>query len=136
MKTLKKTFYKFGRGLKFINKKEKLFCLYRPENLRILPMNKRFNVQENTNIVKLLNQTWFDESCAIRGNMENIDTHYIKSVRRFRVKTRTYVQWKGGGFQRKYIPLCTEYYHLYNAGKLSPGKVKRLSTYNGKKNAN
>ena len=140
LKTLKKTFKKFGRDLKFVNNKGKVYRLYRPENLRMLPMDKRFNAQMNEEIDQTLNQTWsnsltrsqFDESCAICGTMENIEIHHIKSVKNVRVKVRTYAQWIGG-FQRKTIPLCKEHHQLYHAGKLSQNDIETLSIYKGKK---
>lgn len=76
LKSLKKTFSKFGRDLKFINEKGKKYSIFRPDNLRILPINKRFNVKMNENIDEILRQTWsnsltrsqFDEPCAILRN--------------------------------------------------------------------
>jgi len=56
LKTLKKTFKKFGKDLKFVNEKGKEYCLYYPKNLRMLPMNERFNVQVDDNIDRLLSQ--------------------------------------------------------------------------------
>lgn len=55
LKTLAKTFKKFGRDLSFVNKKGKVYKIYRPNNLRMLPMNKRFKTNENCNIDELLN---------------------------------------------------------------------------------
>jgi hypothetical protein len=57
LKTLAKTFKKFGRDLSFVNKKGKVSKIYRPDNLRMLPMNERFKINENYNVDKLLNQT-------------------------------------------------------------------------------
>jgi group II intron reverse transcriptase/maturase len=57
LKSLAKTFKKFGRNLEFVNKKGKKYKIFRPDNLRMLPMNGRFKVNENTDIDKLLNQT-------------------------------------------------------------------------------
>ena len=58
LKSLAKTFKKFGRNLEFVNKKRKKYKIFRPDSLRMLPMNERFRVNENTDIDKLLNQTW------------------------------------------------------------------------------
>ena len=104
LKTLAKTFKKFGRDLSLVNKKGKEYKIFRPDNLRMLPMNKRFKVNENNNIDELLNQTWtnsltrsqFDEPCAICGTLDNIEIHHLRSVKDVRVKTRTYAQWTGG----------------------------------------
>jgi hypothetical protein len=143
LKTLKKTFKKFGRDLKFTNDEKKIFCIYRPKNLKMLPENERFNFRESTDIDALLNQTWsnsltrsqFDEPCAICGTIDNIEIHHIRSVKNVRVKTRTYVQWVEG-FQRKSIPLCKGHHQLLHAGKLTRSEVKRLSEYKGKMNRN
>lgn len=54
LKSLAKTFKKFGRDLKFVNEKGKAYKIFRPDNLRMLPENKRFRVNENTNIDQLL----------------------------------------------------------------------------------
>ena len=115
LKSLARTFKKFGRDLDFVNKKGKKYQIFRPDNLRMLPMNERFKVNENIDIDKLLNQTWsnsltrpqFDEPCVICGTMDNLEIHHIKSVKDVLVKTRTYTQWIGG-FYRKSIPLCRE----------------------------
>jgi len=42
LKTLARTFKKFGRDLKFINKQGKEYRIFRPDNLRMLPINERF----------------------------------------------------------------------------------------------
>jgi len=139
LKTLAKTFKKFGRDLSLVNKKGKEYKIFRPDNLRMLPMNKRFKVNENNNIDELLNQTWtnsltrsqFDEPCAICGTLDNIEIHHLRSVKDVRVKTRTYAQWTGG-FLRKSIPLCKDHHVQLHAGNLSHEDVKRLSIYKGK----
>lgn len=143
LKTLAKTFKKFGRDLSFVNKKGKEYKIFRPDNLRMLPMNERFKVNENNNIDELLNQTWtnsltrsqFDEPCAICGTLDNIEIHHLRSVKDVRVKTRTYAQWTGG-FLRKSIPLCKDHHVQLHAGNLSHDDVKRLSIYKGKMHDN
>lgn len=143
LKTLAKTFKKFGRDLSFVNKKGKVFKIYRPDNLRMLPMNERFKINENYNVDELLNQTWsnsltrsqFDEPCAICGTLDNIEIHHLRSVKDVRVKTRTYAQWTGG-FLRKSIPLCKSHHVQLHAGNLSHENVKRLSIYKGKMHNN
>lgn len=140
LKSLKKVFTKFGRNLQFINKKGKKYTIFQPDNLRILPINERFNIKMNDNIDKLLRQTWsssltrsqFDESCAICGTMENIEIHHLRSVKNVRVKTHTYAQWVGG-FKRKSIPLCKEHHMMYHSGRLSRVDLKKLAEYKGKK---
>jgi group II intron reverse transcriptase/maturase len=104
LKSLTKAFKKFGRDLAFENENGKKYKIFQPDNLRMLPMNKRFRVKENFDIDKLLSQTWsnsltlsqFDEPCAICGTLDNLEIHHIKSVNDVRVKTRTYAQWVGG----------------------------------------
>jgi group II intron reverse transcriptase/maturase len=89
LKSLAQTFKKFGRDLEFKNKTGKKYKIFRPVNLRMLPMNERFRVNENTNIDKLLSQTWynsltrsqFDEPCAICGTLDNLEIHHIRSVK-------------------------------------------------------
>jgi len=139
LKSLAKIFKKFGRDLRFVNEKGKEYKIFRPDNLRMLPENKRFRVNENTNTDQLLSQSWsnsltrtqFDEPCAICGTLDNIEIHHIRSVKDVRVKTRTYTQWVGA-FRRKSIPLCKEHHYLLHAGKLTRDDVKRLSEYRGK----
>lgn len=73
LKTLTKTFNKFGPELTFTNDKEKVYKIFRPENLKILPQNERFKSSQNYKIDKLLAQSWansltysqFDKACAI-----------------------------------------------------------------------
>ena len=58
--------------------KNKVYKIYIPNNLRILPFEERFSTKENTNIDKLLNQTWsntltssqFDEPCVLCGTLK------------------------------------------------------------------
>lgn len=143
LRTLAKTFKKFGRNLKFVNNNGKEYTIFRPDNLRMLPENERFRVNENTNIDQLLSQTWansltrtqFDEPCVICGTLENIEIHHMRSVKEVRVKTRTYDQWVGS-FNRKSIPLCKEHHNMLHAGKLTKVEVKKLSKYRGKKKKN
>ena len=54
LKSLAKTFKKFGRDLSFVNKKGRVFKIYRPNNLRMLPMNERFKINENYNVDELI----------------------------------------------------------------------------------
>lgn len=143
LKTLAKTFKKFSRDLSFKNKEGKVFKIYRPDNLRMLPMNERFKINENYKIDELLSQTWsnsltrsqFDEPCAICGTLDNIEIHHLRSVKDVRVKTRTYAQWTGG-FLRKSIPLCKNHHVQLHAGNLSHEDIKRLSMYKGKMHNN
>ena len=139
LKTLAKTFKKFGPGLKFVNKVGKIYKIHKPDNLRMLPMNERFKTGQNLKIDELLTQTWtnsltlsqFDEPCAICGTMDNIEIHHIRSVKDVRVKTRTYAQWVGG-FLRKSIPLCKEHHVKLHSSKLSEEEINILATYKGK----
>lgn len=43
LKSLAKTFKKFGRDLRFVNEKGKEYKIFRPDNLRMLPENKRLS---------------------------------------------------------------------------------------------
>ena len=139
LKTLAKTFRKFGRDLTFVNNSGKRYKIYQPDNLRMLSMNERFRANETYNIDKLLSQTWhnsltltqFDEPCIICGTYDNIEIHHIKSVKNVRVKTRTYAQWIGA-FQRKSIPLCKKHHIALHTGKLLYEEVKKLSIHKGK----
>lgn len=139
LKSLAKTFKKFGRDLEFENQLGKKYKIFRPDNLRMLPMNKRFRVKETRDIDTLLSQSWtssltlsqFDEPCVICGTLENIEMHHIKSVNSVRVKTRTYAQWVGA-YQRKSLPLCKEHHMLLHAGKLSHSETTKLAQYKGK----
>jgi len=140
LKTLAKTFKKFGRNLKFVNKNGKEYRIFRPDSLKMLPLSKRFKNNGNNNIQQLLSQTWtntltrtqFDEPCVICGTTENIEIHHIKSVKNVRANTRTYAQWIGS-FNRKSMPLCKEHHIMLHAGKLSKEDVRKLSLYKGKK---
>jgi group II intron reverse transcriptase/maturase len=58
LQTLAKTFRKFGRDLTYINEKGKKFSLYKPNNLRILNINKRFKTKINSDIDSILKKTW------------------------------------------------------------------------------
>lgn len=139
LKTLAKTFKKFGPDLAFKNDKGKVYKIFRPKNLRILSLNERFNTSLELDIDKLLRMSWtgsltksqFDESCAICGTTDNIEIHHIRSVKNVRVKTRTYAQW-AGGFLRKSIPLCAGHHLALHSGKLSQSEVNILSKYRGK----
>jgi hypothetical protein len=55
LKTLAKTFKKFGKDLQFVNEKGKKYKIFQPENLRMLPEDERFNINENYSIDQLLN---------------------------------------------------------------------------------
>jgi group II intron reverse transcriptase/maturase len=139
LKTLAKTFKKFGPDLTFVNDKDKVFKIFRPKNLKILSEDERFNTSHELDINKLLRQSWtssltksqFDEPCAICGTMDNIEIHHIRSVKNIRMKTRTYAQWVGG-FLRKSIPLCSGHHIALHSGKLSKNEVSILSKYRGK----
>lgn len=143
LKTLAKTFRKFGRNLEFINEAGRKYTLYKPANLRMLPINERFKVGQNSNIDELLSRSWsnsltrtqFDEPCALCGSRKNIEIHHIRSVKDVRVKTRTYAQWVGG-FKRKSIPLCKEHHSLYHAGGLTKEDIEKMATYRGKMSNN
>jgi group II intron reverse transcriptase/maturase len=139
LKSLAKTFKKFGPELKFINEKKKIYKIFRPENLRILPLEKRFKISQNFDIDGLLAQTWtnsltysqFDEPCAICDTMDDIEIHHIRSVKDVRLKTRTYAQWVGG-FLRKSIPICKKHHAKLHSGKLLKEEINNLASYKGK----
>ena len=140
LKTLAKTFKKFGKSLAFKNEKEKIYTIYRPKNLRILPFDQRFSTTENTSIEKLLNQTWtnsltstqFDEPCAICSTTENIEIHHMRSVKNVRIKVRSYSQWVRG-FKRKTVPLCRVHHVKLHAGSLTYADAAKLAEYKGRK---
>ena len=98
LKTLAKTFKKFGPDLAFKNNKGKVYKIFRPKNLKILSLNERFNTNSELEIDKLLRKSWtnsltqsqFDESCVICGTTDNIEMHHIRAVKNVRVFTRTY----------------------------------------------
>jgi len=100
LKSLAKSFKKFGRDLKFVNKNGKEYKIFRPNNLRMLSENKIFRANKNIDIDKSLSQSWsnnltctqFDEPCAICGTLDNIEIHQIRSIKDVLVKTRTYTQ--------------------------------------------
>merc|ERR1712115_549555 len=132
--TLAKKFKKFGRDLEFVNKLGKKYKIFRPDNLRMLPTNERFRVNEIYDIDQLLSQTWsnsltrsqFDEPCVICGTLDNIEMHHIKSVNSVRMKIRTHAQWTGA-FHRKSIPSCKEHHILLHAGKLFHEDATKLA---------
>jgi len=140
LKTLAKIFRKFGRNLTYINEKGKKFTLYRPNNLRILDINERFNTKVSSNIDSILNKTWsnsmtqsqFDEVCALCGTSDNIEMHHIRSIKNVRVKVRTYAQWEGA-FNRKSIPLCSNHHLAYHKGTLAKDEIQKIAKYKGKK---
>ena len=139
LKTLAKTFKKFGPDLAFTNDKDKVYKIFRPKNLKILGIDERFNTSYELDINKLLRMSWtksltksqFDEPCVICGTTDNIEMHHIRSVKNIRVKTRTYAQWVGG-FLRKSMPLCSGHHIALHSGKLSQSEVNILSKYRGK----
>ena len=139
LKTLAKTFKKFGPQLKFENKAGKIYKIYEPKNLKMLPIDKRFKTGQNLNIDELLTKTWsnsltlsqFDEPCALCGTIDDLEIHHIRSVKDVRLKTRTYAQW-AGGFLRKSIPLCKDHHVKLHSGKLSKDEINILSSYRGK----
>lgn len=57
LKTLAKTFRKFGVDLAFKNDKGKVSKIYRPKNLRILGMDERFNANTELHTDKLLRKS-------------------------------------------------------------------------------
>jgi group II intron reverse transcriptase/maturase len=140
LKTLAKIFRKFGRDLTYTNEKGKKFTLYRPNNLRILDINKRFNAKVSPNIDSILNKTWsnsmtqsqFDEVCAVCGTSDNIEMHHIRYVKNVRMKVRTYAQWEGA-FNRKSIPLCSNHHLAYHNGTLAKDEIQKIAEYRGKK---
>lgn len=140
LKSLAKTFKRFGKNLEFVNDRGKRYHIYRPDNLRMLPLNRRFKASQFVDIDQLLNTSWtssmtlsqFDESCAICGTHDNIEIHHIKSIKKVRVKTRTYAQWTGG-FIRKSIPLCRYHHKNLHAGTLSADEALKVSSYRGRK---
>jgi len=139
LKTLAKIFKKFGSELKFVNKEGKVYKIYHPENLQMLPINERFKTGQNLEIDKLLTQSWansltysqFDEPCAICGSMVEIEIHHFRPVKDVRLKTRTYAQWEGG-FSRLSVPLCKIHHANLHAKKLLKEEIEKLNTYRGK----
>ena len=138
LKSLAKTFRKFGPDLAFKNEKGKVYKIYRSDNLRILHIDERFKTNVESDLYKLrmswsnsLTKSQFDEACVICGTTDNIEIHHIRSVKNVRVKTRTFSQWVGG-FLRKSIPLCSGHHVALHSGKLFPSEMNLLSKYRGK----
>ena len=140
LKSMARVFKKFGPSLKIITEKGKKFEFFIPNNLRMLPMNERFNSKlVRNNVDSILRSTWsnsmtnpqFDEACALCGTTKNIEMHHERSVKSVRVKTRTYSQWKGA-FLRRSIPLCSNHRRAYHNGNLTKNEVNILVKYRGK----
>jgi nicotine oxidoreductase len=139
LKTLRKSFRKFGRNLTFKDENKKEYKIYRPNNLKMLPIEKRFKIDETYEIDKILNKSWsgsltlsqFDEPCALCGTLDNIEIHHIRSVKNIRTNNRTYEQWVGS-FYRKSIPLCKLHHNQLHANKLTHEEIKKLSIYRGR----
>lgn len=141
LKTIRKAFSKFGRNLRFVDDNKKEYKIYRPKNLKMLPMNERFDDTKMYEIDKILNKSWsgsltlsqFDEPCTLCGTLDNIEIHHIRSVKNIRMQNRSYEQWVGS-FYRKSIPLCRVHHMQLHAGNLSKEDVKKLAIYRGKDN--
>jgi group II intron reverse transcriptase/maturase len=142
-RTAKSAFRKFGPLLKCQVGKDKYVTLFKPDNLKMLPIGLRFNATVSLDIDKVLGKTWtsgltkpqFDEGCAICGNSQ-VEIHHIRSVKDVRGKYtapdgRTFQQFRGA-FLRKSIPLCKEHHVALHAGRLSLAEFDRLAAYRGK----
>ena len=138
IKTLAQIFKKFGKELKYTNEIGKQYRIYRPQNLRILPLNERFNASNEKDVDILLKQTWnssltenkFEKGCVICGTFEKIEMHHIRSVKNVRMKINTYQQWSGA-FSRKSIPLCKPHHIQLHSGKLTREEAKKIAEYKG-----
>lgn len=70
--------------------------------------------------------------CVLCGTNTNIEMHHIKPVKNVRVKARTYAQWEGA-FNRKSIPLCSNYHLAYHNRTLTKDEIQKITEYKGKK---
>jgi group II intron reverse transcriptase/maturase len=140
LKTVKKAFKKFGKRLKYTNEDGRKFTIYRPDNLKMLAIDKRFKTNsKNIDVDTLLRQSWansmtlsqFDEPCAVCGTTENIEIHHLRPVKDLRMKLRPYAQW-AGGYKRMSVPLCRGHHLKYHAGTLSSDDYKKIVEYKGK----
>jgi group II intron reverse transcriptase/maturase len=140
LKSMAKTFKKFGSSLKYVSDKGKEHHFFIPKNLRILPMKERFNSKISFHSVdSLLKSTWYksmtnsqlDEACVICGTTDNIEIHHLRSVKNVRIRTNTFAQWKGG-FLRKSIPLCSAHHLAYHNGQLTKDEISIIAKYRGK----
>nr|YP_009144751.1 orf742 [Pseudo-nitzschia multiseries]AKJ77359.1 orf742 [Pseudo-nitzschia multiseries] len=140
LQTLAKTFRKFGRDLTYVNEKGRKFSLYKPNDLRILDINKRFNTRSNLDIDSILKKPWsnsmiqsqFDESCVLCGTNNNIEIHHTRSIKNVRVKALTYAQWEGV-FNRKSISLCSNHHLAYYNKTLTKDDTQKIVEYKSKK---
>jgi hypothetical protein len=140
LNSLAKVFRKFGPKLRFKTESGKVHEFFTPKNLRLLPMNVRFDSNfKFVNLNDLLAFTWskslincqFDEVCAICGALNNIEIHHVRSVKNIRIKSCTFAQWKGA-FIRKSIPLCATHHSALHKAKLTLDEITILSKYKGK----
>jgi len=142
-RTAKSAFRKFGQNLTCRVGENKSVALFKPDNLRMLPIGLRFNANVDNDLDRVLGKTWtsgltlpqFDEGCAICGNSK-VEIHHIRSVKDVRGKYtapdgRTFQQFQGA-FLRKSIPLCKEHHVALHAGKLSLAEFNKLAAYKGK----
>jgi retron-type reverse transcriptase len=59
LRSLSKIFKKFGRDLEFKNKIGKKYKIFRPDNLKMLPINEKFKIKTNIDVDKLLSRIWY-----------------------------------------------------------------------------
>jgi hypothetical protein len=140
LKTVKKAFKKFGKRLKYTNEDGRKFTIYRPDNLKMLAIDKRFKTNsKNIDVDTLLRQSWansmtlsqFDEPCAVCGTTESVEIHHQRPVKDLRMKVRSYAQW-AGGYKRMSVPLCRGHHLQYHAGTLSSDDYRKIVEYKGK----
>lgn len=143
-RTTRSAFKKFGPLLSAKIQGKKVISFYKPNNLKMLDMNKRFNTKSvNYTIEQILKNVWvsgmtqsqFDEKCAVCGST-SIEIHHIRGVKDVRGKYmapdgRTYEQFKGA-FLRKSIPLCRKHHMDYHAARLTAAEFARVAAYKGK----
>jgi len=146
-KTAKAAFKRFGPDLAVKVKvgpgaNTKMLRFFRPDNLKMLPMSKRYNAEVNKNIdqvlmnfgVKGMTLPQFGEGCALCGS-HPVEMHHLRKVKDVRGKYlapdgRTYAQFSGA-FLRKSIPLCRPHHVSLHAGKLSLAEFNKLAAYKG-----
>ena len=139
LKTMRKTFLKFGFDLKDSNTDLKLQI---PKNLSRLSEFKTTGPTDIDNIDSILNKKWSKKltqsnplgACVLCGSTNQVEMHHLRKINNIRQKVRTgnitYAQWKGAVL-RKQIPLCKPCHIKYHRGQLTlplpiePWRIRR-----------
>jgi len=136
LRTMAKTFQKFGKSLK---DPESGIQFFQPTNFRVSNQFNTFNASPD-DLDKIINASWaskltetsFNKVCSICGSSSEIEMHHVRKIGNIRSKIKQSGYSTNliiSAMNRKQVPLCRYHHMIMHKGELSYWEVRKVVNY-------